>query len=154
MKRRGLTLYEVVISLAIFAGALAAISQGMSTGTRAAVQARLQSQAVLLAQTKMAEIVSGVLPPKSASDVPFAEPDLDGWTWSATVTPGPHVGLYQVEVSVACHQAHSSIDASFTLDRLVRDQLAFSTTATQAAQTKATDSAISAQQQSQGTQQN
>ncbi len=58
-QHRGLTLFEVVIAMAIFAGAITALSQALSTATRAALQARLQSQAVLLCQTKMAEVVGG-----------------------------------------------------------------------------------------------
>ena len=60
--RRGITLYEVVIALVIFSGSVAAISEAVSTGMRAAVQSRLQSQAILLAQSKMQEVIAGSFP--------------------------------------------------------------------------------------------
>ena len=53
--KRGFTLFEVLLALAIFAVSLAAIGQMMSNGLRGAVQARLQSQAVLRCQAKLAE---------------------------------------------------------------------------------------------------
>jgi type II secretion system protein I len=133
MTRRGITLYEVVLALAIFAGSVAAISQGIATGTRAALQSRLQSQAILLCETKMGEILAGVLPPTSTSGAAFLEPGLDGWQWSSMVTQGPRTGLMRVEVTVTCHRAAGSVDASFALIRLVRDQMAFVTSATEAA---------------------
>src|SRR5258708_1867065 len=45
--RRGLSLFEVLIALAIFMGALAAIGQLIATGARGAVFAKLQTQAVI-----------------------------------------------------------------------------------------------------------
>ena len=62
LMRRGITLYEVVIALVIFSGSIAAISEGVSTGVRAALQSRLQSQAILLCESKMGEVMAGVVP--------------------------------------------------------------------------------------------
>src|SRR2546425_7335081 len=44
---RGLTLLEVLLSLALFLGALAVISQLWYSGVRASVQSQLRTQAVL-----------------------------------------------------------------------------------------------------------
>jgi general secretion pathway protein I len=145
--KRGFTLYEVVIALAIFAGAIAALSQALSTATRAALQSRMQSQAVLLCETKMEEIVGGVTPATSSGDVPFTDAGLEGWSWSVNVA-SPRTGINQVEVTVQCRQLENSIDASFTLTRMIRDQQAFVTTAVQAAKQKAAQAGV-AQQQSQ-----
>ena len=76
--RRGITLYEVVIALVIFSGSVAAISEAVSTGMRAAVQSRLQSQAILLAQSKMQEVIAGVVPRQSVAQSAFTEPQLEG----------------------------------------------------------------------------
>jgi general secretion pathway protein I len=151
IRQRGLTLYEVVIALAIFSGAIVALFEALSTATRAALQARIQSQAVLLAETKMAEVVAGVLPPTSSGDVAFTDAGLDGWSYSINVTPATHSGINQVEVSVKCSQAPNSIDASFTMTRLLRDQQAFVTSAIQAAKAKALQAGVT-QQQSQASQ--
>jgi general secretion pathway protein I len=150
-RQRGLTLYEVVIAMAIFAGAITALSQALSTATRAALQARLQSQAVLLCQTKMAEVVGGAIPSSASGESSFNEQGLDGWTYSINVTAAAHTGINQVEVTVQCRQAEQAVDASFTMTRLVRDQQAFVSSAIQAAKQKALQSGLT-QQQSQASQ--
>jgi general secretion pathway protein I len=149
--KRGFTLYEVVIALAIFSGAIVAVSQALSTGTRAALQARLQSQAVLLCESKMAEVVGGAVSATSSGEVPFTDPGLEGWTWSVNAGASPRTGISQVEVTVNCRQGANSVDASFVMTRLLRDPQAFVTSATQAAKDKATQAGI-AQQQSQASQ--
>ena len=150
--RRGITLYEVVLALAIFSGSMAAISQIIATGTRAAVQSRLQSQAMLLCQSKMAEVVSGAVPPKAGGESAFTEPGLEGWTYSITLNPGPRLGLQEVVVGVACRNAGSMVDATFSMSRWVRDQTAFLNSGTQAAEADLATKAAELQQQ--GTQQN
>lgn len=131
----GITLYEVVVALAIFAGSMAAISEAVSTGMRAALQSRLQSQAILLCETKMSEVLAGAVPRQSTGEAAFLEPQLDGWRWTVNVKPGPHTGLMLVEVEVAYRAVSSPADASFSVARLVRDPSAFasSTTAANAA---------------------
>ncbi len=109
---------------------MAAISEAVSTGMRAAVQSRLQSQAILLCQSKMGEVLSGVVPPQSLAESAFPEPQLQGWKWGLSVKPGPHNGLLLVDVDVAYRLAGDSVDASFSLERLVRDQSAFATSTT------------------------
>jgi general secretion pathway protein I len=152
IRQRGITLYEVVIALAIFSGAIIALFEALSTATRAALQARMQSQAVLLAETKMAEVVGGALPPTSTGETSFNESGLEGWTYSIKVAASPHQGLNQVQVTVKCPQLPNAVDASFTMTRLLRDQQAFVTSATQAAKAKALQAGVT-QQQSQATQQ-
>jgi general secretion pathway protein I len=144
--QRGITLYEVVIALAIFSGAIVALFEALSTATRAALQARMQSQAVLLAESKMAEVVGGAMKPTSTGDVPFDESGLEGWTYSVNVTPAAHAGINQVQVTVKCPQAPNPIDASFTMTRLLRDQQAFVTSAVQAAKAKALQAGVTQQQ--------
>jgi general secretion pathway protein I len=149
--QRGITLYEVVIALAIFSGAVVALFEALSTATRAALQARMQSQAVLLAETKMAEVVSGAIQPSSTGDVSFNESGLEGWSYRVDVATSPHKGLNQVQVTVTCPRLPNSVDASFTMTRLLRDQQAFVTSATQAAKAKALQAGVT-QQQSQASQ--
>lgn len=147
--RRGITLYEVVLALAIFAGAMAAIAQVVATGARAALQARLQSQAVMLCESKMGEVVGGVTPAQPISEATFSsDPSLDGWTWSLAIQPGPRTGVMSVAVSVACRRAGAQVDATFTLTRLVRDLTAFGTSETQAQQQAQAAQQVLLQQQS------
>lgn len=152
--RRGITLYEVVIALIIFTGAVAAISEGVSTGVRAALQSRLQSQAILLCESKMGEVMAGVVPRASTSETSYAEPQLQGWTWAVSVKPGPQNGLQLIQVDVAYKLAGDSVDATFSLSRLVRDPSVFITSETaviannQAQALQAAQQAAAAQQQS------
>ena len=117
--RRGLSLFEVIIALAIFMGSIAAIGQLVSTGVRGSVQARLQSQAMLRAETKMAEVVAGIIPLHGATGGVF--PDDPAWAWSVAVVTGPHEGLYFVEVTAAHAAATMAGNQSYSLRRLVRD---------------------------------
>lgn len=117
--RAGLTLFEVIIALAIFVGSIAAIGQLISNGVRGAVLSRLQTQAVLRCETKLAEVVSGVTPLHSVSGMAFS--DDATWTWSMTTAPGPHASLYIVEVTAAHPSSTTAGNVSYSLRRLVRD---------------------------------
>jgi general secretion pathway protein I len=119
MKRRGLSLFEVVISLAIFMTAMAAIGQLITNGVRGAVYARLETQAVIRCESKLAEMLAGVTPLRATSGSTF--PDDASWSWSVAIAPAQHESLYAVEVTVA-HASGSSIGkVSYSLRRLVRD---------------------------------
>lgn len=118
--RGGITLFEVLLALAIFLGALAAISQLVHTGTIAAAEGQLQSEAVVRCQAKMGEVVSGIEPLEPVQDETFE--DGDGlWTWSLSIGDGPHVDLMQLSVTVRHTRENGSLDASFTVERLIRD---------------------------------
>ncbi len=113
-----MTLFEVVISLAIFMGALAAIGQLISTGARGAVYAKLQTQAVIRCETTLGEVLAGYITLRTTSGT---FPDNPAWTWSVSVAPTQHPGMYMVEVTAA-HAGQSSMGkASYTLGRYVRD---------------------------------
>jgi type II secretion system protein I len=117
-KRKGLSLFEILVALAIFVCSMAAIGQLVSSGVRAAVQARLQSQAVLRAETKMAEAVAGITSLHGASGT-FT--DDTNWNWAVASTQSQHEGLFLVEVTVAHAGVTTSARQSFVLRRLVRD---------------------------------
>ena len=117
--RRGLTLFEVVLSLAIFLGALTALSQLAHNGSRAAVQARFQSQAILRCESKLAEVTAGVVPLEAVEGASF-EDDPEHWTWSLAVEQGPHDDLLALAVTVR-YSGASLANVSQTLRRFVRD---------------------------------
>jgi hypothetical protein len=83
------------------------------------VQARLQTQAVLRAETRLGEVVSGAAPLHGATSGTFT--DDASWTWSVAVSSGPHPGLYIVEVTAAHASATHAGNQSYSLRRLVRD---------------------------------
>jgi general secretion pathway protein I len=116
--RRGLSLFEVVIALAIFMGALAAIGQLVSVGAQGAVRAKLESQAVIRCETTMAEVLAGYIGLRNTSGT-FS--DNPAWTWSVSVASTSHSGLYLIEVK-ATHTGQSNMSkVSYSLERFIRD---------------------------------
>ena len=127
--RSGLTLLEIVLSLAIFFGAIAALSQLAWNGTRAAVQARLKTQATIRCDTKLNEVLAGVEPMQSRSSTSF--PDDGNWTWSQVVTPSSHPELVQIDLTVS-HRGTSRLSSvDVTLRRWAREQAVFVQAVTQ-----------------------
>lgn len=117
--RDGLTLLEVLLSLGLFLGALAALSQLWYGGVRASVQSRLATQAILRCESKMNEVVAGAVSLVSTADTPFE--DDPEWTWNMQVTPGPHSDTLLVVVNVS-HPGRGGLSSSgFQLTRLIRD---------------------------------
>ena len=122
--RRGLSLLEIILALAIFFGSLAALSQLGWSGARATVQARLKTQAIIRCEAKLAEVLAGaeVLQPKSG--VSFF--DNPAWTWSLSITPTPYKGLLQVDVTVSHGGGKNRLaNAEFHLRRWMREPSLF-----------------------------
>ena len=118
--RQGLTLLEVLLSLGLFLGALAALSQLWYGGVRASVQARLATQAILRCESKLNEVVAGAVPLLDTTDTPFE--DDSTWTWSLQVLPSDvHANVKLLIVSVS-HPGQGGLSASgYQLSRLLRD---------------------------------
>ncbi|MCH7988263.1 MAG: hypothetical protein IID46_03830 [Planctomycetes bacterium] len=131
-----MTLYEVVISLTIFLGAMLAISQIISVGSRAAVQARLQTQAILRCESKLSEILAGVEPMESVSNAQIEE-DTANWVWSLEIGQGPHEVILDLTVSVSHINQEGNPDSTFSLRRYVRDPQLFIDAAEAAAEAEA-----------------
>lgn len=117
--RQGISLFEVVLALAIFVGALAAISQILRAGSRAAIRAQLQSHAALLGERQMNEILSGVTPLETVSQAAF--PGLTGWSWSLNVTGTDIPGLLRLELTVEHSSQNPDALARCVFTRLMRD---------------------------------
>jgi type II secretion system protein I len=116
--RRGLTLLEVLVALGIFLVALVGIIKAVTIGGEQARQVQLQAQAAQLCQSKLAEVVAGVVPLSGQSDVPFDEaPD---WLWSLDASQGDIAGLWKLTVRVSRRQSDGSrIECS--MDRMLLD---------------------------------
>jgi general secretion pathway protein I len=136
--RRAFTLLEVVLALALFFGALAALSQLTWNASRAAVQSRLRTQAVILCETKLNEILAGIEPLSDQKDVPYE--DDPNWTWSLFIGDAGLPGLLQLEVTVAHTGGNSLGNVSQTLRRWTRDPQVFSDAAAAAAAASTTTS--------------
>lgn len=139
--RRGLTLLEIILALTIFFGAMAALSQLSWNGSRAAVQARLKTQAIIRCETKLAEVLAGAESFQGKTNVPF--PDDSKWTYSVSIGDSQFPDLMQVQVLVA-HTGNSRLSSvQFSLNRWMRDPSLFQ----EAAQEQKTEAEAEAQTQ-------
>jgi type II secretion system protein I len=114
-----MTLFEVLLALAIFAGAAAAIGQLLASGVRGALHARAQTEAVLRCESKLAEVIAGAQGFQSTSDAPF--PDDPNWSWSLSISNAQQQNLLIVEVTTKYKGASEGGDVTFSLHRLMRN---------------------------------
>lgn len=124
--RAGITLLEVLVSVAIFLGALTTIMQLLSIGKRAEMMTRLQTEAIMRCEAKMAEVVSGAQPLDSISDEAFPDSEGSGvWQWSLESNNADTSGLLQVTVRVRYVLQSDDEVTSFELQRYLRDPQIF-----------------------------
>lgn len=116
---QGFTLLEVILALAILAGAVAVVGEAVRLGRRNAEAARLLTTAQLLAASTMAEVSTGIVAAESVQDEPFeSAPD---WHYSIEVQSLTDMeGLVEVAVTVAlANSGRQSIE--FSLKRWMVD---------------------------------
>lgn len=124
--RSGLSILEVVLSLTIFVGAVTALSQISTNGTTAAVQSRLETQAILRCESKLAEIAAAIEPLEDIAEEPFQ--DDENWTWSLATAGGPHADVMYVTVTVTYTGQSDLSSVDYSLSRLIRDPAVFEDT--------------------------
>lgn len=117
--RRGLTLLEVILSIAILGLALAMIGELVRLGTRSALAAHELSIAHLLADSRMAEVASGAVPPTAVSSRPCEE--APEWVYSIEIRRPSQPGLLQVTVTVQQDPSIFNFPISFQLNRFLTD---------------------------------
>lgn len=120
--RTGLSLLEVLVSLAIFLLSFIAIGRLITLSTDQALDIQQRSQAAQLCQSKLAEVVVGAVPMQVQENTPFDEDS--SWQWSLDCQPGNTNGLYHVTVSVSRASGAVGEDgtpAAFTLTQMVFD---------------------------------
>ena len=98
MNRRGLSLLEVLLAIAILGGCLAAIGTLVRIGVISALDTRLRSEANILCDAKMAELSAGVLELRSYGPTPIR--DEPNWYFSVDVQDSPQLGLLYATVTV------------------------------------------------------
>ncbi len=124
-KRSGVTLYEVVLAITIFFIAFVGISQLVSIGSNAAVTAELQTEAAMLCESKLNEVIVGAVEMENVGEQPLYDDDPT-WQWSLTVNPEePTAGMMDLTVTVIHRNNRDQINASFTMRRFVRDPQVF-----------------------------
>ncbi len=115
--RRGFSLLEVLLSIAILGGAMVVISQAFFLGYRSAVKTRFTSEANMLADAKMAELAAGVLPLESSAGGFENFPD---WQYTIQVQSSLQPGLLMSTVTVTRNNS-SDVTASVSLVRFIPD---------------------------------
>ncbi len=116
-RRRGLSLLEVILAVAILGGCLAVTGELVRMGVRHAEEARELTRAQLLCESKMEEIAAGVTALESASMVPF-ETDPD-WTYTVDASPLDTQQLTLVRVTVQELESDRLYPIAFTLSRWI-----------------------------------
>ncbi len=96
--RYGLSLLEVILSIAILGTSMAVISQFFYLGYRAADRARRQFDATLICDSVMAELAGGVIEAQSTSGIEV--PNVPDWQYSVDVVNSDITGLLLATVSV------------------------------------------------------
>lgn len=116
---RGLTLLEVILSLAILGGSLAVIGELARLGFRQAAQGRDLTRAALLCESKLAELSAGVATIDPVSRAAFAD-DTD-WVYSVELESGEAQHMQLLKVTVERDQEQSDRPVQFTLVQWITD---------------------------------
>lgn len=97
--RRGLSLIEVLLSLVVLVLSLAAIGQLVEAGTTRAAEARANTRGTRLAQGKLAEAETGLVPVGTESAGAFDGEDAD-WSYTVSWEPAGPPNLFTVTCTV------------------------------------------------------
>ncbi len=98
--RRGLSILEVLVSVMVFLVAFGTISELLSLSARHGLEATHRQQAVLICQSKLAEVVVGAIPLSSQSETAVEEDPA--WMWSLQCEQNSQAtGLWNVIVRVS-----------------------------------------------------
>ena len=118
-RRSGFSLLEVVLALAILVGSLAVVGELIGLGITHARQARDQTYAQLLCESKLAEITAGIEPLAPVQQAVFLE--NEEWVYSIEIFPTDELGLIGVHLTVSENRTDVPHPASFSLVRWLRD---------------------------------
>ena len=103
-RRKGMSLLEVLIALAVFVMSITGLVFLMGIATDNALETQMRSQAQSLCQSKLAEVSAGALPLSGSGKVE-CEDDKD-YQWSMDVAPGSFGSLSTVTVTVSRKRAN------------------------------------------------
>ena len=117
--KSGMTLLEVVIALAMFFAAMAAISQILQMGSTSAVKAAVGAEGALLGESKLNEVISGIVPLQAVSSQAFE--NAPQWTWTLTVEDDTDVSIKRLMLTVNHIRSDGKIDHEVKFARLMRD---------------------------------
>ena len=116
-RRAGLSLLEVLVSLAILLISLAAIGALVNFGAGRGMAAHLETTGTRLAQSKLAEVEAGVIPVTSPESNVFE--DEPEWSYTVEPTPTDVPNVYAVTVRVS--RAYGLQTFEMALTQLIYD---------------------------------
>ena len=114
-QRDGLSLLEVVISLAILFSSIAVLGQLLDAARVGALRAALETEATLMAESLLAELVAAEVLPSGVTDSPIGD-DPD-WTYSLEIESTEWESLTSLTITVQHRNAVNQIDAEVKLSR-------------------------------------
>ena len=117
--RRGLSLLEVILAVAILGGSMAVIGNLYHLGYRSGLKSQLLNDANMIAGSTMAELVVGAIPLESTGDAEV--PGNPGWFYSVDIQDSMQAGLFLATVVVRRGDEESAIPASISIVRLIPD---------------------------------
>lgn len=121
------SLLEVILALTILGVSLAILGELARWGLRHAGYVRDMTQAQILCESKMSQIVAGLVLPESVIDVPFAAEDVVdpddpvGWVYTVELAETDQPGLVAVAVTVSQNVPPERKPVRCTLVRWIPD---------------------------------
>lgn len=117
--RRGLSLLESMLAIAILGGAIAVIGESVRLGTQAATDARELTTAQLVCESTLAELTAGLRPLTATTAQPCeTAPD---WRYSVVIQQGTQPGIVLLAVTVERDPAYAARPVAITLYRWLLD---------------------------------
>jgi type II secretion system protein I len=120
-RRAGFTLLEIVLALAILAGALAALGEVMRLAGQNAELVEGETQAQVLAESVMAELLSGARPLSQVNGEVFNMATDPRWEYWITLEPTERNELLLVRVAVSQQLPPEMEPARYELIRWMLD---------------------------------
>ncbi len=118
-RRQGFSLLEVILAMSILVGAIAVTGELVRLGTLSAARARDLTQAQLICESKLGEIVAGITPAEAISAAPY---ELDAeWLYSVEIGAIDVPGTVLLRVIVAQNLSPAQRPVEFSLMRLIQD---------------------------------
>lgn len=133
--RSGFSLLEVILALAILAGAIVVLGEANRLALRNAEIARDMGKAQLLCESKLSEIVTGIVPAEPVENAPFdatttasIDANEPAWLYTIETAQVDEAGLLSVRVTVTRDVPAGQHPVRFSLVRWLPDPSVSSST--------------------------
>jgi Tfp pilus assembly protein PilV len=115
--RQGLSILEVLVSMAIFLLSLVAIASLVDFGAERATAAAMTNLGTRLAQAKLAELEAGVVPPSTSETGTFEdEPE-----WTYALEPGAPLAANTIPVTIRVSREYGGRTYEVVLTQVIFD---------------------------------